>query len=237
MTTLFLSDLHLPAQPSRLREAFVEFLDGPARKAQKVFILGDLFEYWIGDDIGLQIYAKEVSRIAALSAAGVKVYFMAGNRDFLVGKDFAEITDATILPDPYVEMLEGVPTLLSHGDIFCSDDVKYQKWRRLSRNSLVQKMFLLLPRSVRERIAGDLRNQSTDDKAGKSAEIMDVTKASVAAAFGQHQVKRIIHGHTHRPAEHCDAAGLERIVLADWTAERMEYLKIGATGVRRILLS
>lgn len=236
MTTLLLSDLHLPAQPSRLREAFVEFLEGPARKAQKVFILGDLFEYWIGDDVGLQIYAKEISRIAALSASGVEVFFMAGNRDFLAGKGFAEISGATILPDPCLMVLEGTPTLLSHGDIYCSDDVGYQKWRRISRNSLIQRLFLLLPRALRERIAGDLRSQSAGNKAGKSAEIMDVTEASVVDAFKAHQVRRMIHGHTHRPADHRDAEGHERIVLADWTPARMEYLEITSSGMQRITL-
>lgn len=236
MTTLLLSDLHLPAQPSRLREAFVEFLEGPARNAQKVFILGDLFEYWIGDDVGLQIYAKEISRIAALSASGVEVFFMAGNRDFLAGKGFAEISGATILPDPCLMVLEGTPTLLSHGDIYCSDDVGYQKWRRISRNSLIQRLFLLLPRALRERIAGDLRSQSAGNKAGKSAEIMDVTEASVVDAFKAHQVRRMIHGHTHRPADHRDAEGYERIVLADWTPARMEYLEITSSGMQRITL-
>lgn len=236
MTVLLLSDLHLPAQPSRLREAFVAFLEGPARKAQQVFILGDLFEYWIGDDVGLQIYAKEISRIAALTAAGVDVYFMAGNRDFLVGKTFAEISGAKILPDPYVIKLEGVPALLSHGDIFCTDDVGYQKWRRISRNSFIQGLFLLMPRRWRERIAGDLRSQSSSNKAAKTLEIMDVNDAAIAAAFKQHNVKRIIHGHTHRPADHQDSSGNERIVLADWTPTRFEYLEISESGLKRVSL-
>jgi len=236
MTTLLLSDLHLPAQPSRLREAFVEFLEGPARKAQQVFILGDLFEYWIGDDIGLQIYAKEISRIAALTASGVDVYFMAGNRDFLVGKNFAEISGAQILRDPCVMKMGGVTTLLSHGDVFCTDDVGYQKWRRISRNSFIQSLFLLFPRGWRERIAGDLRSQSANNKAAKTLEIMDVNDAAIDAAFKQHDVQRIIHGHTHRPADHRDASGLERIVLADWTPKRMEYLEISESGLQRIAL-
>ncbi len=236
MSTLLLSDLHLPAQPSRLREAFVAFLEGPALKAERVFILGDLFEYWIGDDVGLQIYAREISRIAALTASGVEVYFMAGNRDFLVGKGFAEISGAQILPDPYLTTLAGVPTLLSHGDIFCTDDVGYQKWRRISRSSIIQNLFLLLPRSLRERIAGNLRNQSADNKAAKTSEIMDVNDAAIAAAFKQNQVKRIIHGHTHRPAHHRDPEGRERIVLADWIPSRMEYLEISASGLQRIAL-
>lgn len=236
MTALLLSDLHLPAQPSRLREAFVEFLEGPARKAQQVFILGDLFEYWIGDDVGLQIYAKEISRIAALTATGVDVYFIVGNRDFLVGKNFALVTGAQILRDPCTIKLAGVSTLISHGDVFCTDDVGYQKWRRISRNSFVQSLFLLMPRTWRERVAGDLRSQSANNKAAKTLEIMDVNNAAIAAAFKQHNVKRIIHGHTHRPADHRDALGNERIVLADWTPARMEYLEISSSGLQRIAL-
>ncbi len=236
MTTLLLSDLHLPAQPSRLREAFVEFLEGPARKAQQVFILGDLFEYWIGDDAGLQTYAKEISRIAALTASGVEVYFMAGNRDFLVGKGFAEISGAKILRDPCITTLQGIPTLLSHGDVFCTDDVGYQKWRRISRNSIIQGLFLLMPRAWRERIAGDLRSQSAGNKAAKALEIMDVNNTAIATAFKQNKVGRIIHGHTHRPADHRDASGQERIVLADWTSSRMEYLELSASGMQRIAL-
>ena len=215
----------------------MEFLEGPARKAQQVFILGDLFEYWIGDDVGLQIYAKEISRIAALTAAGVDVFFMAGNRDFLVGKSFTEISGAKILPDPYTAIFSGVPTLLSHGDVFCTDDVGYQKWRRISRNSFIQGLFLLLPLSWRERIAGDLRSQSADNKAAKTLEIMDVNGVAIAAAFKQNNIKRIIHGHTHRPADHREASGQERIVLADWTPARMEYLEISTSGLKRIALA
>lgn len=214
----------------------MEFLEGPAREAQQVFILGDLFEYWIGDDIGLQIYAKEISCISALTAAGVNVYFMAGNRDFLVGKRFAKISGAKILPDPYVTTLEGIPTLLSHGDVFCVDDVGYQKWRRISRNSIIQSLFLLLPRALRERIAGDLRSQSAGNKAAKTLEIMDVNATAISAAFSEHKIQRIIHGHTHRPADHRETSGQERIVLADWTPKRMEYLELSASGMQRIAL-
>ena len=235
MTALLLSDLHLPAQPSALREAFTGFLEGPARKAQQVYILGDLFEYWIGDDAGLQVYAREISRLAALSASGVEVFFMAGNRDFLVNGGFAEVSGAKILPDPSVVTLAGRPTLLSHGDLFCTDDLAYQRWRRVSRNRAIQALFGLLPRALRERIAGGLRQQSNSGKAAKSADIMDVNAAAVAAAFARHKVQRIIHGHTHRPADHRDA-GLERIVLADWTPRRMEYLEASEAGLRRVAL-
>ncbi|TXH03586.1 MAG: UDP-2,3-diacylglucosamine diphosphatase [Nevskiaceae bacterium] len=237
MSVLLLSDLHLPAQPSRLRDVFVEFLEGPARSAKQVFILGDLFEYWIGDDVGLQVYARELSRLAALSAKGVAVAFMRGNRDFLVGDAFAQITGATLLEDPTRLTLAGVPTLLSHGDLYCTDDLAYQRWRRISRNPLCQAVFRALPRGWRERIAGNLRSQSASGKAMKPAGIMDVNEGAIARAFAQHGVTRIIHGHTHRPADHrYDGGGRERIVLADWRPDRMEYLQADDDGLRRVQL-
>ncbi|HVT34992.1 MAG TPA: UDP-2,3-diacylglucosamine diphosphatase [Nevskiaceae bacterium] len=235
--TLLLSDLHLPAQPSPLRDAFIAFLEGPARQAAGVYILGDLFEYWIGDDIGLQLYAREVSRLAALSALGVPVHFMRGNRDFLVGRHFALITGATILRDPVIVELGGQPTLLSHGDLWCTQDEKYQHWRRFSRNPVAQWLFLRLPRALRERIAGGVRARSGANKMDKPAEIMDVDDDAVRAAFPQARVQRIIHGHTHRPARHHYRIGerdCERVVLADWTTQRMEYLRVDGATIERV---
>lgn len=237
MSTLFVSDLHLPAQPSPLREAFVRFLEGPALQADALYILGDLFEVWIGDDIGLQTYAKEISRLAALTARGVPVYFQHGNRDFLVGQRFSEITGATLLNDPTVVALYGTPTLISHGDLYCTDDEGYQRWRRFSRNALAQWIFLLLPLAWRNRIAGNARSQSAQDKAAKPMAIMDVQPAAIRSSFEHHKVHRMIHGHTHRPADHREAGGYERIVLADWTPQRMEALSVDAQGTRRITLN
>ena len=233
---LLLSDLHLPPQPSPLRDMFLRFLEGPARTADRVYILGDLFEYWVGDDTGLQIYAPEIGRIAALTAQGVAVYYMHGNRDFMVGKDFAAMTGAVILDDPCViEDLPGGPALLSHGDIFCTDDEAYQRWRRFSRRPLAQWIYLHLPLFLRERIAGNLRGQSSK-KAWQPKAIMDVNAEAIAQGFDRYQMRRMIHGHTHRPAEHADADGRERIVLADWTPQRMEYLQLDANSMQRILL-
>lgn len=239
MSSLILSDLHLPATASPLREAFIEFLEGPAREAKQVFILGDLFEYWIGDDVGMQVYAREVSALAALSALGVQVFFMHGNRDFLVGKAFADITGAVILRDPLVVEIEGRPTLLSHGDLWCTADRGYQRWRRFSRNPLTQALYRLLPRSLRERIAGGVRAQSDQQKRYKPEDIMDVSAESIERAFVDSGVARMIHGHTHRPAEHVHDIGgrrCERIVLADWRLERMESLQVDASGCTRITL-
>lgn len=239
MASLLLSDLHLPAKASPLRDAFVAFLEVPARSAEQVYILGDLFEYWIGDDVGLQVYAREISRIAALAALKVPVYFMHGNRDFLVGKSFSQITGAQILHDPIVVNLQGTSTLLSHGDLYCTDDVPYQRWRRFSRNPLTKWGFSVLSHGRREKIAGGLRSQSDVEKSHKSQDIMDVNADSIAEAFLKNKVTRMIHGHTHRPAEHRSTVRnvhCDRIVLADWRPHRMEYLRVDAQGCQRVQL-
>lgn len=236
MTTLFISDLHLPAQPSKLRDVFIQFLEGSALKADALYILGDLFEYWIGDDVGLQVYAREVSRLAALTARGVPVYFLHGNRDFLVGSHFAQISGVQLLPDPSVIDLYGQPTLLSHGDLFCTDDVGYQRWRGFSHNAVAQWCFLNMPVAWRTRIAGGARAQSNKDKTHKPQAIMDVNAMAIATAFETWEIKHMIHGHTHRPEDHRNELGLERIVLADWTPQRMEALAVDASSMRRVSL-
>ncbi len=240
MATLFLSDLHLPQQPSPLREGFLRFLQGPARMAEAVYLLGDLFEYWIGDDVGLQAYASEIAALRALTAHGVPVFFQHGNRDFLVGRTFAETTGVRLLDDPTAIDLYGVPTLLSHGDGWCVDDRAYQRWRRFSRNRVAQWLFLKLPRARRERIAGGVRGRSHEDKRWKAEDIMDVNAAAVRAAFDASGATRIVHGHTHRPDDHQLHDGahrrVHRLVLADWRPDRMEYLAIDADGPRRVQL-
>ncbi|WP_043113667.1 UDP-2,3-diacylglucosamine diphosphatase [Solimonas soli] len=237
---LLLSDLHLPNESSPLREGFLRFLAGPARRAQAVYILGDLFEYWVGDDVGLEDYAPEIAALRALTASGVAVFFMAGNRDFLVGQRFARATGVRIVDDPLVVELGGVATLLSHGDLLCSDDRGYQRWRRLAHSRLAQWLFLRLPKARRHAIAGGLRRQSGAGKRNKPAAIMDVNAQTVQATLRRHGVTRLIHGHTHRPADHLLRAGTRRatrLVLADWHEDRMEYLAVDAAQgcVRRRL--
>lgn len=234
--TLFISDLHLPAGPSPLRRAFLEFLAGPARGAGALYILGDLFEYWVGDDAGLLEYAEETAALRRLAESGVRVRFMRGNRDFLVGRDFARAARLRILRNHYRLELAGTTTLLAHGDSFCTDDRAYQRWRRFSRNRLVRRGYLALPLSLRLRIAGRARSRSEAAKRNKPEAIMDVNAAAVRAAFRRHGVRRIIHGHTHRPADHAmeaDGFRYERIVLADWQPQRIEYLVCDAAGCRR----
>lgn len=233
--TLFLSDLHLPPEPSPLREAFIGFIEGPAAHARTVYILGDLFEYWIGDDVGLQVYAGEVAALAGLSARGVQVFFQRGNRDFLVGEGFAQITGVQLLDDPKLIELYGTPTLISHGDLFCTEDRGYQRWRRFSRNRLAQALFLKLPRSSRARIAGQVRAESDRAKHLSAESIMDVNPMSVARSMKDAGVRHLIHGHTHRPQLH-RTSDAERIVLADWRPEHREFLAVDASGFRRVVL-
>jgi UDP-2,3-diacylglucosamine hydrolase len=234
---LLLSDLHLPNEPSPLREGFLHFLAGPARQAEAVYILGDLFEYWVGDDVGLTDYAPEIAALRALVSAGVPVFFMAGNRDFLVGRRFSQATGVQLLDDPLLVELGGVPTLLSHGDLLCTDDKGYQRWRRFAHNGIAQWLFLRLSKARRHRIAGGLRQQSGAEKRNKPSAIMDVNEGTVQAAMRRHGVLRLIHGHTHRPADHLLRVGTQRgtrLVLADWHADRMEYMAVDAQGcVRR----
>lgn len=235
----FVSDLHLPLGPSNLRQVFHKFLEGAARQASALYILGDLFEVWIGDDAGMQDYAAEVQALSALTASGVPVYFQHGNRDFLVGKTFAARTGVQLLPDPYHFDLLGTPALLSHGDPYCTADAGYQRWRRFARNSLVQGTYLALPISLRRRIAGGVRSQSGTRKQYKPEDIMDVSVEAICAAFRRHGASVMIHGHTHRPAEHrhaVDGRKNQRIVLADWRPERCEALRVDSAGIQRVEL-
>ncbi len=229
MTTLLLSDLHLPRIPSPLRDAFIAFLDGPARGTDAVYILGDLFEYWIGDDAGVVHYAPEAEALQRLTASGVAVYFQGGNRDFILGRDFFKRTGVKPLPDPYTTDIGGVRTVLSHGDVFCTDDVPYQRWRRFSRIPSAQRMFHALPLSFRRAFGDGLRSHSEDARSYKRKSILDVNPNAIERTFVKSGAPRMIHGHTHRPTEHqLDIGGQprERIVLADWRDDRKEYLEV-----------
>ncbi len=234
--TLFVSDLHLPPEPSPLRERFIRFLEGPAREAAAVYILGDLFESWIGDDVGLQMYAPEVAALSALSASGIPAHFQHGNRDFMVGRDFFDLTGVIELPDPHRVDLHGTPTLISHGDVWCSGDRAYQRWRRFSRLRLAQRLFLTLPRARREKIAGGLRSGSDRAKRNKAENIMDVDARTVRSAMAQAGVTRILHGHTHRPGTYdvdLPIGPAQRVVLPDWQSDSCDYLRVDAAGITR----
>jgi len=218
--TLFVSDLHLsPARAAPLA-AFHAFARGPARAARAVYVLGDLFDWWIGDDQLREPFAAEVAAsLRGISDAGVALHIARGNRDFLIGDGFARATGASLLPEQQVIDLAGVRTLLTHGDELCTGDVEYQAYRARIRSAASVRRLLALPPLARRGIAWWLRRKSRDATALKPESITDVAADAVDAAFRSHDVTRIIHGHTHRPARHpsvLDGVPRERIVLADW---------------------
>jgi len=230
VASFFISDLHLAEERPEANEQFIEFLESKARGAEALYILGDFFEYWIGDDDLEEPYnAVLAGLLRRVSAGGVPLYLMHGNRDFLVGERFCAATGARLLADPSVHDIQGVKTLLVHGDTLCTDDVDYQNWRRLARSEAWQREFLALPRAERRsRILG-LREKSKEVIQAKPADIMDVNPAAVAQAMRSHAVTRLIHGHTHRPGRHAltiDGRRAERWVLPDWYG-RGGYLEVG----------
>lgn len=242
--SLFVSDLHLdPAWP-QITERFLRFLAGPAREAEALFILGDLFEAWIGDDDDEPHHRSVIEALAALTGSGVPCSLAHGNRDFLLGNDFAAKSGCQLLDDPSTIELYGTPTLLTHGDIFCTDDARYLEVRALLRSPGWQEDFLAKPLAERRKIAAELREQSETVKRVTADELMDVNPDAVATAMREHGATRLIHGHTHRPANHrlslATPAGVldvERIVLADWTASYGEALRVDASGTSRMPLS
>jgi UDP-2,3-diacylglucosamine hydrolase len=219
MTTLFISDLHLEANQPEIGTQFLSFLAGEARGAEALYVLGDLFEVWLGDDDPNPYYGEMKSALRTLIDTGVPVYFMHGNRDFTIGVDFAAETGITILDDPTVVNLYGQEVLLCHGDALCTDDVQYQQVRAMTRNPEWQAM--MLAKSIEERIAFavEARKESMARGESLSDEIMDVNQEAVAAALQEYGVEVMLHGHTHRPAVHSLDLGdrkATRIVLGDW---------------------
>ena len=219
MATLFISDLHLePARPE-IGEQFLAFLAGPARKADALYILGDLFEAWIGDDDPNPYYAQMRSAIRELTDSGVPVFFMHGNRDFMIGQQFATEAGLTLLDDPHPLELHGENVLLSHGDALCTDDLEYQQVRAMTRNPDWQAM--MLSKSVEERIAfaAQAREQSLARGESMTDDIADVNQGAVEQALRDSGADILLHGHTHRPAVHpfhVDDRPVHRIVLGDW---------------------
>ena len=219
MTTLFISDLHLEAGRPEIGVQFLAFLSGEARDADTLYILGDLFEVWLGDDDPNPYYAGMKAAIRELVDSGIPVFFMHGNRDFMIGDEFATETGVTILQDPELIDLHGEKVLLSHGDALCTDDVEYQRFRAMTRNPEWQAM--MLAKTIQERIAHALEARQGSVEHGKSLddEITDVNQGAVEALIRKHGVDILLHGHTHRPAIHEVRLGdrtATRIVLGDW---------------------
>ncbi len=219
-TTLFISDLHLEPSRADVSGQFLAFMAGEAREADALYILGDLFEMWLGDDDPSPFVGEIKSAIRGLADSGVPVYLMHGNRDFLLGEQFCKDTGAELLEEYTIIDLHGNRVLLTHGDLLCTDDVDYQKFRAMVRNPAWQKMMLMMPFKFRTVAANKLRSESRAATARKASEIMDVNQQTVLATMREFDVELLLHGHTHRPAIH--EFPLEngnmgtRVVLGDW---------------------
>jgi UDP-2,3-diacylglucosamine hydrolase len=237
LRALFISDLHLSEVRPEANERFISFVEGEARSAGAVYILGDLFEYWIGDDdLAHPFNALVCGFLRGLAETGVRVNVMQGNRDFLMGKGFCEATGATLLDDPAEVLVGGEKTLLMHGDTLCTDDLDYQAWRQVARSANWQRDFLGKSLDERRDEIAALRKKSREVIQAKAADIMDVSDAAVRDAFRRHGVRRLIHGHTHRAGHHeleIDGRRCERWVLPDWYG-RGGYLEVG-DGVARLV--
>lgn len=231
--TFFISDLHLCSERPAISRIFFDFLKKQALSAQALYILGDLFEYWAGDDdLAEPLNSMVATALGGLSDHGVALYLMHGNRDILIGKIFADACGATLLPDPSLIDLCGKPTLLMHGDTLCTEDEDYQAFRAQVHDADWQQQFLAQPLAARKAFIEQLRGKSEHEKHGKSQEIMDVAEDSVKAVLRQHRHPRLIHGHTHRPARHLhsvDGKTCERWVLSDWY-DHGEYLRCDESG-------
>jgi UDP-2,3-diacylglucosamine hydrolase len=232
--TYFVADLHLSDERPAATGRFFRFLEDEVAGADALYILGDLFEAWIGDDHDERVAHDTATRLKALSATGTSVVFLHGNRDFMLAQPYARQAGMALIADPSVIDLYGTPTLLMHGDTLCTDDVPYQNFRRRVRRPLVLALLRRLPFALRKRLARQARAGSESAKAGKSAEIMDVNPAEVERALNSHGVCRLIHGHTHRPAQHTHHIGqaaCERWVLPDWY-NRWGYVVCDSSGCR-----
>ena len=215
MSTLLISDLHLSPERPAVTQAFLDFLKNQATKANALYILGDLFEVWVGDDDPAPLSREVIAALKALTDNGTALYVMQGNRDFMIGKHFARETGCTLLPGHYVAQLEGHNVLLLHGDTLCIDDEQYQRFRHKTRRPFFLWCLNRLPLSTRQKIADNGRAKSRAVNANKSENIMDVTPSEVERLMEQYQVNTMVHGHTHRPNCHQHDNG-ERLVLGDW---------------------
>ncbi len=218
-TTYFIADLHLSAERPDITECLETFLAEEAIRADALYVLGDLFEAWIGDDDINDFTSRVVLAFRTLADTGVPIYFIHGNRDFLIRNQFAKRAGMTLLPEEKVIDLYGEPTLIMHGDQLCTRDIAYQKFRKKARGWWWPRLILMLPLSTRRKIAAKGRKQSQENQQHLSQDIMDVTPEEVIKSLKENGVKRLIHGHTHRPATHSlklDNNDAERIVLGDW---------------------
>ncbi|MEI7531146.1 MAG: UDP-2,3-diacylglucosamine diphosphatase [Betaproteobacteria bacterium] len=256
---MLISDLHLNPSMPLTTERFQAFCQSEALKAQAIFIMGDLFEFWVGDDAHLQSsYHQYIGQILhQLSSHGVKLYFMAGNRDFMLGEEFASLANWVTIPDPSIVKIAGKNVLLAHGDSLCTDDWGYQLFRSFNRLEWLQKSFLQLPVSWRHKFGSHLRNNSTIKYKKRQTLLLkqenqaadrkgDVTLAACDQMTTQYQCDLLIHGHTHRPGKHTESLNghsWQRWVLSDWDLDqsieqsRANMIRINATGIAAIDLT
>tara|TARA_Y100000748_G_scaffold199008_1_gene166794 strand:- start:3282 stop:4010 length:729 start_codon:yes stop_codon:yes gene_type:complete len=239
MATYFISDLHLEKIESSIVSIFSEFLEHLDQDDQ-LYILGDLFESWIGDDNVSELSEFVGNQLNSLSERGVNISIMHGNRDFLIGNDFCNAASIKLINDPCIVEMNGEKVMLTHGDQLCTDDIEYQTFRSIVRNPIWQKDFLNFPISKREKIAGETKNASKDSKIKKTMEIMDVNDDAVLKAFDDNDIGIMIHGHTHRPNIHKISNNdciFTRYVLGDWTKESAIILKWDKTGIKLLDLA
>ena len=238
MHSLLISDLHLAAERPQITAQFLAFTQGISAQATALYILGDLFEYWAGDDDSDALGAQTAAALAALAGRSTRIYLMQGNRDVLMAGAFAARCGATLIGDPLLVDLHGTSTLLTHGDALCTDDADYQQFRAYARDAGNQARFLAQPLATRREQMLGMRAQSEASKQQKTETIMDVAPAAVEDLLRRHGYPRLIHGHTHRPARHVhqiDGHRCERWVLNDWY-ERGGYLRVDAAGCTAVRL-
>lgn len=234
---LFISDLHLEENRPALTRAFLHFLEHQAPAAETLYLLGDIFDLWVGDDAMTPFHHAMAAALKRLADQGTRVMLMHGNRDFMLGQDFCKAAGATLLPDPTVINPYGQPILLMHGDLLCTQDVHYQRMRRILRNPLINWLLRNLPLQFRLKLAGKIRQTSRSLTRKKDTTIVDVTQDEVIRTMQAHQVDTLIHGHTHRPAIHpftlTDGQGEKpaiRYVLGDWSDQQGWKLTLTASG-------
>jgi len=219
LSVLFISDLHLSSERPHSIELFLNFVRDEAVKAEKLYILGDFFEVWTGDDYILPEFEPVIEALKGLTSGGTPVFIMHGNRDFTIGEEFENKTGCTLLDDPTIIDLNGTKTLISHGDTLCTDDIEYQKFRQKVRNPQWIQQVLSLPIEERISLAKSIRSDTREKSSQKSEEIMDVNQSAVEEIMRKCNVQQLIHGHTHRPKQHTlfiNNLAAKRIVLGDW---------------------
>ncbi len=221
MATLFVADVHLdPDRRPAIHNLFLQFLRTQAREADALYLLGDLFDaWWLGDGVDRERYPAALTALRELTDHGVPVYAVHGNRDFLLGKEFSEATGVTLLAEPSVIQVQNESVLIAHGDAYCTDDLRYQRLRRITRNRTLQWLWQHTPIGWRRRLGHKIRSASAQAIQHKSAEIMDVHPTAINDAMTCNQVTRMVHGHTHRPGHHewqWKGQTLHRHVVGDW---------------------